>query len=794
MEHPVGLPLYWCRDRRARRDTRRGVGPVGRDLIVTRLVVATRFLVVTRFAVATLCPATIRLVSRCPSPSRWVGFALRTFCGAESFVELYCLGRDAEVVEVFSSRGSLGESRLVSGEGVDGTPVLGCQSVVAPKCVASRPRGVSGVQGGSVCRPSTLWRSEVAVLVVCGFSARFVCTLQVGCSCCCVVRMASVVTRRVRAVVALLALDSLAVVFPMWRTGAGKSRCFVCRVASLVEHCDTCLWLLSAWCWLVVSSGEVLSEFFSVGSGESEGLRYAVVLAGAFWPVFPERCLGGSGGGSHRTGLRCFCSSACCSVLSEGPCCLVVWVVRSGEGSSQNRPLSFLAEVLPRSTLCSFRATVVLSLWFKVCCLVGLCSGEVLPGRLLALLVEVLPKAALCLFWLLLLSLCRDELSLLSVGLSVLQSAWALLIECCALGRASGCRVGQVALLFVSECLGCASGTLCVPVAQMVFFVFLNSLGCVSPSSAFRWLLGVVMLHCGVVSLGCTLVVVGVACCALSGLRFFACGFWQVSYGESFLLAVVLFRPWVHVRWAFRLWDTCASLSLVVVPLPLWGGCFALPRAHRDTRRGVAPVGCDLIATRLVVAIRVTIATHFLVVTGFAVATLCPAAIRLVSRCPSPLRCLLGLSWVTSQRFGMVLLCLPRLFARGVESFVELSCLGWDVEVVEVFSSRGGLGYSLAVSSLCGRRWSGLVWTRASGGFRSASSRFRSPVLGCQSVVAPACVASRPRGVSGVRGGSVCRPSTLWRSEVAVLVVRRRSRMVVTWSQRVCQGLLPLCA
>ncbi|MQL76004.1 hypothetical protein Taro_008385, partial [Colocasia esculenta] len=42
---------------------------------------------------------------------------------------------------------------------------------------------------------------------------------------------------------------------------------FVCRVAPLVEHCDTYLWLLSALCWLVVNSGEVLPEFFSVGSG-----------------------------------------------------------------------------------------------------------------------------------------------------------------------------------------------------------------------------------------------------------------------------------------------------------------------------------------------------------------------------------------------------------------------------------------------------------------------------------------------------------------------------------------------
>ncbi|MQM04176.1 hypothetical protein Taro_036970 [Colocasia esculenta] len=42
-----------------------------------------------------------------------------------------------------------------------------------------------------------------------------------------------------------------------------------------------------------------------------KGLRYAVVLAGAFWRVFPEWCLGGSGGGSPRTGLRCFYSLQC---------------------------------------------------------------------------------------------------------------------------------------------------------------------------------------------------------------------------------------------------------------------------------------------------------------------------------------------------------------------------------------------------------------------------------------------------------------------------------------------------
>ncbi|MQM01754.1 hypothetical protein Taro_034513 [Colocasia esculenta] len=96
-------------------------------------------------------------------------------------------------------------------------------------------------------------------------------------------------------------------------------------------------------------------------------------------------CLGGSGGGSPRTSLR----------------------------SSQDLPLSLLAEVLPRSALCLFRTTVVLPLQFEVFRLVGLHSGEVLPGWLLALLVEVLPKAASCCFGCRCsLSLCGDELSL----------------------------------------------------------------------------------------------------------------------------------------------------------------------------------------------------------------------------------------------------------------------------------------------------------------------------------------------------------------------------------------------
>ncbi|MQL80814.1 hypothetical protein Taro_013266 [Colocasia esculenta] len=185
--------------------------------------------------------------------------------------------------------------------------------------------------------------------------------------CCCVACVVSVVARCVRAMVAQLAVDSLVVVFPVWRTLAGKSRrgapghlrrisvrvYSVCRVASLIECCDTCLWLLSAWCWLVVSSGEVLPKSFSVGSGGSEdcfvlvyvvvvlpqGLRCTVALAGAFWWIFPRTV--------HWQFWWRF---------SQGQLVLLL-----------------LAAVFS----------------LEVCRLVGLRSDEVLPGQLLALLVEV---------------------------------------------------------------------------------------------------------------------------------------------------------------------------------------------------------------------------------------------------------------------------------------------------------------------------------------------------------------------------------------------------------------------
>ncbi|MQM23455.1 hypothetical protein Taro_056519 [Colocasia esculenta] len=66
---------------------------------------------------------------------------------------------------------------------------------------------------------------------------------------------------------------------------ARAKQMLVCRVAPLVEHCDTWLWLLSALCWLVVNSGEVLPEFFSVGSGGGKNDALVVLVEVLLEPV-----------------------------------------------------------------------------------------------------------------------------------------------------------------------------------------------------------------------------------------------------------------------------------------------------------------------------------------------------------------------------------------------------------------------------------------------------------------------------------------------------------------------------
>ncbi|MQL81363.1 hypothetical protein Taro_013818 [Colocasia esculenta] len=106
------------------------------------------------------------------------------------------------------------------------------------------------------------------------------------------------------------------------------------------------------------------------------------------------------------------------------------------------------------------------------------------------------------------------------------------------------------------------------------------------------------------------------------------------------------------------------------------------------------------------------------------------------------------------------------------------------MEFLTLFLSESRLsilhgGCSLAVSSVVG--FVGLASWALFNGFCSVGS------LGClvltpiavsvarslvPSVVAPECAVPRPRRVSEDQSGSACGPSTLWRSEVAVPVVR----------------------
>ncbi|MQL74302.1 hypothetical protein Taro_006663 [Colocasia esculenta] len=160
---------------------------------------------------------------------------------------------------------------------------------------------------------------------------------------------------------------------------------------------------------------------------------------------------------------------------------------------------------------------------------------------------------------------------------------------------------------------------------------------------------------------------------------------------------------------------------------------------------------------------------------------------------------------VDPQRFDVVLVVLPRMFTRCLAleglSRSEVVSIFWDPhprEPVEgeprsgarrevaawpgygvacVVCFYGGsispfsgveagarlhCGCSLAVASSRGRRWSGLVRTGASGGFRSMFLRFRGSVPWCLSVVAPVGVVLDLVRIQGL-GGSTCGPLTRWR-------------------------------
>ncbi|MQL93357.1 hypothetical protein Taro_026003 [Colocasia esculenta] len=171
---------------------------------------------------------------------------------------------------------------------------------------------------------------EVALApCVASSSVRLPCNFRVcaavGCSCCCVTRVASVVARRVRAVVVRLALDSLVVVFLVWRTVVvalpSRLRCIAWLPCVLVRFPRT----------VCCCSGEGFSQDYSV--------LVSVV-----------------------------------AVLPQGLSMMLFWLVRSG-GFSQNGALVVLVEVLP-GPACVAPAvllTVVFSLMVRVLPRIALC-------------------------------------------------------------------------------------------------------------------------------------------------------------------------------------------------------------------------------------------------------------------------------------------------------------------------------------------------------------------------------------------------------------------------------------
>ncbi|MQL68205.1 hypothetical protein Taro_000484 [Colocasia esculenta] len=128
-------------------------------------------------------------------------------------------------------------------------------------------------------------------------------------------------------------------------------------------------WFEASVVWLVAT---VLPSRLSCCA--TSGLRYAaVVLAIAFWRVFPERRFGGSGGGSSRTSLCCFCCLLC-------SLCWPFVELRSGDGDPEWL-LALWVEVLPKlPCVVSFVAALSLSVEMSCRCFQLDCPCYSLPG------------------------------------------------------------------------------------------------------------------------------------------------------------------------------------------------------------------------------------------------------------------------------------------------------------------------------------------------------------------------------------------------------------------------------
>ncbi|MQL88970.1 hypothetical protein Taro_021540 [Colocasia esculenta] len=183
--------------------------------------------------------------------------------------------------------------------------------------------------------------------------------------CCCAACVASVVARCVHAVEAQSELDSLAVVFLVWRTLAIQSRClclvgypFVVGVCVVVVVC-------LALCAYALCSGRraeqaELHRLVALCSGGGFPELFVVVLSSAL--VVLVEVLPGLAFVASAVLLAAMFSLMVCVLWSWGLCILVkcaIWLGRVLVRYSQDGSWRFLVEVLPKAPSCCFGCRVV---------------------------------------------------------------------------------------------------------------------------------------------------------------------------------------------------------------------------------------------------------------------------------------------------------------------------------------------------------------------------------------------------------------------------------------------------
>ncbi|MQM20914.1 hypothetical protein Taro_053944, partial [Colocasia esculenta] len=514
-------------------------------------------------------------------------------------------------------------------------------AAVAPCVVSSSGDANFGAPGGDpggqvITVVSECGSTEICVRLPCKFRMR----AAVGCSCYCVACVASVVAQCVRAVVPRSALDSLAMVFPIWRMITGKSRralrhLLVVVVGLALAGCE--LWCIA---WLPC----VLGLRCAVGFG----------LAGAFWRVFPEQCLGGSG----RV-----------KVLPRIALLLL------------------LAEVLPRSALCSMALGTfgggVVPLAVRLAAALARCFASFLTPCVLSQMVVWVEAGVACCALFRLAVLCMWLLAVLWLHVHLVS------LSDHEEGEEEGRALvpGVVELAWSEEEVanrreGCYWGLLS---------------RCLSSSRWYRDGLGGRDNAC--VCLGCSVVPVGVSACA-PGL---ACPWDLLVENAAGYLAAFSDRS------VLRFWLARACLGWPVALLRVHVVSVAWDPRPREPVEGVLrsmsvlELAADLANSRAEGKMRVKISKNE----------------EEAPRTPSPHEILSSLA------------SSPHPTTFGNE-------LGFPNSNLPFLLFNLSLAWSCLV--FCGHRWSGLVRTRASGGFRSVFSWFRSPILGCQSVVAPVYV------------------------------------------------------